>query len=122
MNKKQTAAVTATALYCLSFGNSSIAEDKLATLNQQVELKAAEIDAKHGVLLDSIERQELKLNLIVEQVASQMRDGQTVKTLADDAITTYAIEDPSAQRELLIKLEARVNKSTGHGGPEPTYP
>jgi uncharacterized membrane protein YfhO len=126
MNIKKKAILMAMVSCSLGFGTHCFAGQKLDALNTQVEQKAAEIDQKHGVLLDTSERNELKMDLIIQQVAADTANDtdKTMTVIANTAIATYEITDPTEQRKLLIKLEAQAQaaKSTGHGGTEPDYP
>ena len=120
MNIKQLAFV-AVALCCLGFSALGLAGQKLDAINAQVEAQAADIDQKHGVLLDSSERNDLKLQLISRQALADATDGQSIKDIAATANRVYEISDPYEQRQLLIKIEAQttVQKGTGNSSNEP---
>jgi hypothetical protein len=100
------------------------AGEQLDAVNQAVAAKAAQIDQKHGVLLDSQERNELKMDLIVQQVlaATPVDANNSIEDIAATAIATYQIDDISQQRRLLFKLETQMLEGTGAGGTVPDYP
>lgn len=114
-----TAFVKGLVLLCVSFGFAAHAGEALDTINAQVESQAEQIDQNHGVLLDTQERQNLKMALIVKKVvaAASAEKSKTVKEITDAAVNTYEITDPVEQRKLLIEVSAQ--KSTGTSGNEP---
>ncbi len=93
------------------------AGEALNQVNAQVEATAAQIDAEHGVLLTTAERQDLKLSIISEKVTTVEEGVQldVIKT-TDEAIETYEITDDAEQRKLLIDIQ---NKILPGGGREP---
>lgn len=123
MNKRLSTLSKGLALSCACLIINAHAGDKLNEVDAQVAQKARQIDEKHGVLLDSQERNALKLNLIVKQVVADSANDSTksVSELAETAIATYEITDPTEQRKLLIGLEAQA-KSTGSSSNQPDYP
>lgn len=124
MKTNNSAMKMAMALCCLGFGVPTLAGQSLDDINAKVQQQATDIDQKYGVLLDFNERNDLKLDLIVQQALLEADSAQSIAQIAEQAFATYEIADSYEQRKLLIKLEAQatLSKGTGHGGPEPDYP
>ena len=88
------------------------ADEALDQVNAEVEQTAAQINADHGILLTSAERENLKLSIIVKKVTTTDEDVQlSVVETTNQAIETYEITDPTNQRKLLIEIE-----TNGFGG------
>lgn len=105
-----------TVLSSLVAGTVSAGE-ALDQVNAQVEETAAQIDAEHGVLLTTAERENLKLSIISEKVTTVEKGVQLdVVETTDAAIDTYQITDPTNQRKLLIEIESNL---LGGAGAEP---
>jgi alpha-D-ribose 1-methylphosphonate 5-triphosphate synthase subunit PhnI len=123
MNKIVTAFVKGLALSCACVASAAHAGDDLNLINADVEKQAARIDQNYGVLLDTQERNNLKMALIVKKVTADDTD-RTVIEKAKAAVVTYEITDPVEQRKLLVELDAAAEKKqgTGHGGEVPDYP
>ncbi len=80
------------------------ADEALDQVNAEVEQTAAQINADHGILLTTAERENLKLSIIVKKVTTIDEDVQLdVVEATDQAIETYEITDPTSQRKLLIE-------------------
>lgn len=117
-----TAFVKGLALSCACVSIAALAGDDLNLINADVEKQAAQIDQNYGVLLDTQERNNLKVALIVKKVTADGTD-RTVIEKAKAAVVTYEITDPVEQRKLLVELEtAAQQKGTGNGGTVPDYP
>lgn len=126
MNIKTKAILMAMASCCALGNVNAHAGQKLDAINAKVEQRSAEIDQKHGVLLDFQERKDLQLDLIATQALSDAGNdsGKSLSDIASAAFTTYEIIDPYEQRKLLIKMESQAaeKKGTGNGGTTPDYP
>lgn len=108
-------AVSAVVLLLSSTGTVN-ASSALTQINAEVEATAAQIDQEHGVLLTTQERINLKINLIVKEVAVDTT--LTIKQKTEAAIETYEVVDPDEQRKLLIEIGAQT-RSTGASSNEP---
>jgi hypothetical protein len=117
-----TAFVKGLAFLCVCISTATYANEALDTVNAAVEEKAEQLDQSYGVLLDSQERQNLQMALIVQNMTEDGTDSTAVEK-AKAAIVIYEITDLAEQRKLLIELSAQMQqKGTGHGGEEPDYP
>lgn len=122
MKKIKTALFKAMALSCACFSFVAHAGDELNTVNAEVEKRAEQLDQQYGILLDTQERNNLKMALIVKKVTEDGTD-RTVIEKAKKAVLTYEITGTTAQRQLLVELDAAAKKEgTGNGGTPPEYP
>lgn len=121
MNKVIETFLKGVAFSCVFFTQFANAGEALDSINAAVNTQAEQIDQKHGVLLTTQERDNLKMALIVKKVtvATNESTTQTVKERADSAIATYEITDPVEQRQLLIEIEAAANTGGGSGNKPP---
>jgi hypothetical protein len=119
MNNILSALTKGVAFLCLFISVFANASNELNAINAEVEKKAEQIDQNYGVLLDTQERDNLKIALIVKKVVTDAaaEKNKTVKQITDAAIVTYEISDPVEQRKLLIEVSAK--KGTGTSGNEP---
>lgn len=102
-------------LLCAFFSSPIQAGEALDSLNAEVEQQAEQIDQQFGVLLTNTERGNLKIGLIVSRLKAKKAEQpeKTVEALVEEAISTYQIMDPVAQRQLLIETETTINRSSG---------
>lgn len=109
MNKILSVLMKGGAFLCVFFSMFANAGEELDAINAEVEQKAEQIDIDYGVLLDTQERNNLKVALIVKKVVANAatEKNKTVKQITDAAIITYEITDPTEQRKLLIEVSAQ---------------
>lgn len=90
---------------------------KLAEVEAQVELHAANLDQKYGLLLSHQERQNLKLAIIVEKIVTKesIEAGKSAQQLVEKAFETYQIVDIVEQNNLLAETELAITKANGEG-------
>jgi hypothetical protein len=122
MNKILSALMKGMAFACVFFSIVAHAGNELNTINAEVESKAQQIDLNYGVLLDTQERNNLKIALIVKKVAANAatEKNKTIEQITDAAIITYEITDPVEQRKLLIEVSAQKGVfGTGNEPPNP---
>jgi predicted sulfurtransferase len=125
MNKLLLTLIKGLTLFYVLFGSTVFAGDKLTEVNAQVEKKAEEIDQKYGVLLTTLELNDLKIAIVAEKVTAQQDENevQTLEVKTKAAIVDYEITDPTDQRKLLIEVEAQSqSKGTGNSSNEPPSP
>ena len=118
MKKLITATVLGLSLSSILFTSQIQANSALNTVNTAVEQRAIYLDENFGVLLTTQERQNLKLALIAKQVVTNqaIAAGKTSHDLATEASEIYQIEDESAQRQLLVEIDAAIVYVEGGGG------
>ena len=109
---------------CL-FNSFSITPVKANEAQEQIEEQLHQysnhIDANYGVLLSSVEMENLKIALIVDSTVTDeaIEQGKTAQQLATQAIANYQIEDIMQQRQLLIEIDATMTAKGSGGGAKP---
>jgi hypothetical protein len=81
---------------------------ELDQINAEVEAKAAQIDADHGILLTGQERNNLKIKLVAGKVVVEQTNDQSTElsNKIDQAVDTFEITDPVDQRQLVIEVQS----------------
>ena len=113
----KTSLVSLAVLGSLVFGTVNAGE-ALDQVNAEVDQTAAQIDADHGVLLTTAEREDLKLSIIVKKITNVEEEQLDVIEATDEAIETYEITDPADQRKLLIEVQSNLIGSAGKQPPQ----
>jgi hypothetical protein len=93
MNKMLSAFMKGMAFSCVFFSIFANAGEELNAINAEVEKKTEQIDQNYGVLLDTQERNNLKVALIVKKVVANAaaEKNKTVEQITDAAIIIYEI-------------------------------
>lgn len=121
MMTKLKARISVLTLSCSLFLPVSNANEALNAINAAVEQKAAQIDQTYGVLLTTQERNDLKVTLVVNKLANDIKNmnAKQVAVKTQQAMVIFEITDPIDQRKLVIGLEAQAIEGTGSIGSEP---
>lgn len=101
-------AVTGVATTTNLLADQAQSKSPLAVINAMVDQRATDLDQQFGILLTHQERQHLQLALIANKMVTDeaIIAGKTSQQLATDAMQIYQIHDETAQRQVLIKIDA----------------